>query len=124
MSKKFHNEIHRGFKVAQPSPKLMNANNVNNGWKQLDYKWTPSSDEEFGCNAYKDRTHFRPCLFNLSADPNEHKNLAEAHPDISTIILQKQIENFLLSVLTLADVKRNLVGGVYVSIASAACREM
>jgi len=81
--------------VAQPSPKLMNANNVNNGWKQLDYKWAPSSDEEFGCNAYNNRTHFRPCLFDLSADPNEHKNLAEAHPDIMSSLWQMLNETWL-----------------------------
>ena len=67
--------------VAQPSPKIMAAKTINNGWKYPNGTWIPSDDKVYGCNAYQERTHFRPCLFDVIADPREETNLASLQPD-------------------------------------------
>jgi len=66
--------------VAQPNPDIMSAKTIHNGWRFRNGTWDPSSDAEYGCNAYKDRTRFRPCLFDLAKDPQERVNLAASMP--------------------------------------------
>lgn len=67
--------------VAQPSPKTMSANSLHNGWRLPNGTWTTSDDTEYGCNAYKNRTKFRPCLFNVTGDISERQNLADQMED-------------------------------------------
>merc|ERR1712232_597227 len=53
----------------------MNAGHLNNGWKTPENQWIAAPDVNWPCNAYKNRTHFEPCLFDLEADPREKHNL-------------------------------------------------
>jgi len=68
--------------VAQPDPSTMHATSVNNGWKAKNGTWETSSDLEFPCNQYENRTNFKPCLFDLEADPSERINLSEQLPTV------------------------------------------
>ena len=63
--------------VAQPSPKTMSANSLHNGWRLPNGTWTTADDSVYGCNAYHNRTNFRPCLFNVTEDVEERTNLAD-----------------------------------------------
>ena len=67
--------------VAQPDPKLMASKSLNLGWKGKDGAWEqPAAPPSGGCLKYKDRTDFKPCLFDVVADPSERHDLASAHP--------------------------------------------
>lgn len=68
--------------VANPSPETMSAGFENNGWKSKDGVWDNPPDEDWSCSQYKDRTNFKPCLFDLKADPSERTNLADSKPDL------------------------------------------
>jgi len=68
--------------VAQPDPATMSASAVKNGWKYPNGTWLDADDGLYGCNAYKNRSHFEPCVFDLDADPYEVDNLAAAQPDL------------------------------------------
>jgi len=68
--------------VAQPNPAWMVATSLNNGWKLPNGTWLPSDDAEYGCNAFQQRQHFRPCLFDLASDPREQHNLAAREPQL------------------------------------------
>jgi len=67
--------------VAQPDPKLINDKSENLGWKGKDGKWEPAPGSE-GCDDYRHRSHFQPCLFDVVDDIEERKNLARLHPEI------------------------------------------
>merc|ERR1712014_110233 len=73
--------------VSQPHFKTQN-----NGWKQPDGSWKSSDDKDWPCN-FQDvgpensalpvpHPGKTPCLFDLVRDPGEHKNIANAHPDL------------------------------------------
>merc|ERR1712070_803117 len=68
--------------VAQPSPATMSAGSENNGWKSKDGVWDNPPDADWSCSKYKDRTNFKPCLFDLKADPSERTNLADSKPHL------------------------------------------
>ena len=67
--------------VAQPDPALMSAKTVNNGWKLPNGTWLDNSCTTKCCK-YKDRTNFQPCLFNITADPDEHDDLSDANTEL------------------------------------------
>ena len=67
--------------VAQPDPKMMAAGSVETGWKYPNGTWVPSDDAVFGCNKYKDRSSFEPCLFDVVSDAREEHNLAAVQPE-------------------------------------------
>ena len=67
--------------VAQPSPKIMAAKTINNGWKSPNGTWVGNVEEE-SCNAYHQRSHFRPCVFDVVQDPREERDLAAARPEL------------------------------------------
>ena len=77
--------------VAQPDPSIMAAKSINNGWKVPNGTWlgnersvggtTPTDSKYgYGCEAYKQRGAFRPCVFELISDPREQADLASARP--------------------------------------------
>jgi len=66
--------------VAQPDPSTMASKSLHNGWKWPNGTWVDSDDTRFGCNKYKDRTNFRPCVFDVVSDPREESNLASSAP--------------------------------------------
>lgn len=68
--------------VAQPSPETMSANSLNNGWKGKNNSWYNPPAGEWSCDKYKDRSNFKPCLFDLVIDPSERENLAEKMPKL------------------------------------------
>eukprot|EP00927_Polykrikos_kofoidii_P056640 TRINITY_DN50730_c0_g1_i1.p1 TRINITY_DN50730_c0_g1~~TRINITY_DN50730_c0_g1_i1.p1 ORF type:complete len:602 (-),score=68.04 TRINITY_DN50730_c0_g1_i1:224-1951(-) len=70
--------------VAQPSPALMEAKVIHNGWKDENSVWHTPHDTDWPCTKFKDRANFQPCLFDLQADPEERQDLAAKRPDLVT----------------------------------------
>ena len=76
--------------VAQPDPATMNAKTLNQGWKCGKQRctgptetWQKPTAAQCACGcAYKDRTHFVPCLFDVEADPSERNDLSEVMPEL------------------------------------------
>merc|ERR1719253_424177 len=73
--------------VSQPYFKTQN-----NGWKQANGNWKKSDDAQWPCN-FQDVSPSEsalpvphpgktPCLFDVYADPGEHKNIAAENPDV------------------------------------------
>ena len=70
--------VNETYKIvtAQPSPDLMEAASVNDGWKNASGDW---SADPGGCGtAYQNRTAFKPCVFDVVADPSERHDLGDA----------------------------------------------
>eukprot|EP00912_Choanoflagellata_sp_UC4_P001011 UC4_evm3s622 len=68
--------------VAQPDPAIMSSKSVNNGWKSISNDWNNTGADGWGCSKYRDRTNFKPCLFNLLDDESERIDLSDAQPDV------------------------------------------
>jgi len=66
--------------VAQPDPKLMEASSENLGWKSPNGVWETAPSSQWSCNAFRDRSNLKPCLFDLFDDPREQHNLAHKYP--------------------------------------------
>eukprot|EP01063_Lacrimia_lanifica_P025759 TRINITY_DN3371_c0_g1_i1.p2 TRINITY_DN3371_c0_g1~~TRINITY_DN3371_c0_g1_i1.p2 ORF type:complete len:533 (+),score=206.33 TRINITY_DN3371_c0_g1_i1:66-1664(+) len=69
--------------VAQQEPGL--AAGPVSGWRQADGSWVdgPKIDGAVGCGvAFQHRSHFRPCLFDLSTDEREEHDLSAARPEL------------------------------------------
>lgn len=83
--------------VAQPDPSTMNAQSLNQGWKCGDNrctgvseKWQTPTAAQCACGcAYKDRSRFAPCLFDLEQDPREQHDLGAAMPELLAALWAK-----------------------------------
>ena len=77
--------------VAQPDPSILACktempphNNDTLGWRYRNHTWRqPSWFDRSGCGlAFNDRSRFRPCLFDIAADPREMNDLSEVQPEL------------------------------------------
>jgi len=83
--------------VAQQEPQKTNSPPVY-GWKcgglrgtrcdtrhPENQKWVDPSPAQAACGcAFKDRSHFVPCLFDVEADPSEYTDLSASHSELLT----------------------------------------
>jgi len=68
--------------VAQPSPAEMVPKTLRNGWRMPNGTWEDYDPAAFPCDAYYHRAHFTPCLFNISSDLEERRNVATQRPEM------------------------------------------
>ena len=72
--------------VAQPDPSIMSSKQIKNGWRYPNGSWVEPV-AAFGCDKYKDRTNFQPCLFDLEADPREVLTLTMALIPLTLVMM-------------------------------------
>jgi len=74
--------------VAQPRPELMSGKaerqeHEGDGWRQPDGTWVSTDTSNHrSCRTFHRRHGFRPCLFDLDADPREEHDLAHEQPEL------------------------------------------
>jgi len=88
--------------VAQPDPSILAMGgdmppktNYTLGWRYRNHTWeTP--DYSTGCGLdFKDRTKYKPCLFNIQEDPQERNDLSQQQPELLGDLWGRLNQSFL-----------------------------
>lgn len=104
--------------VAQPDPSKMSAGTAECGWKQKDETWEEPTAAQCACGcAFKDRTTFVPCLFDVVADASERVDLSASQPSL-VADLWKALNLSNLELYGMSHSPPNLLGNCNASCAS------
>ena len=90
--------------VAQPDPSVLACKtempphtNFTLGWRYRNHSWAlPAVFDGSGCGLnFVDRSNFRPCLFDVMADPREAHDLSGEQPALMKQLWRQLNESFL-----------------------------